>query len=193
MEEEIILEKYWRVTVDNLEEPWHYEDVTVNAETRGEAKSKGLDQMHHLCATKAVNLYEDPDIYFTDIKVRRDKSRDVVEYKGERMTRNRMSELLWIDSRDLEAKKLVDNNPNKMFLVWAGCYNSYWGGNHSGYASDIIFAGKYSGEEAYKIVSGSSKSRDEHVRLLPENFNDTINKEIDEHKKKIERLETCKI
>lgn len=186
---EVILSKAWKITVDDLKEPWYYDDVTVVAETRGEAKTKGLNEMFHLCAEKL----DGTDVCFTDIKARRYKLDDIIEYRGEKMTRSRMSELLWQEGRDSKAKELIDNNPGKLFIVWAGVYNSYWGSNHSGYSSDILFAGKYTGEEAYKIVRGSSKGRDEHVRLLPDDFNYRIDKEINQYKEKIERLESIKI
>lgn len=166
------IQKAFKLSVKNLviDEPWHYEDIVVYADSHGEAKVKGFSEFEY----GEVQDYSQKnykgeylrDITFLDIRARRIKKLDKVLYKDRWETRERISQLEWQDKRDEEAKVLWENNPDGIAVVWAGCYNSYWGANHSGYWSTLEGAGKYSMEEAYKIVKGSCYSRQEKVILL---------------------------
>lgn len=193
MKEQIIKTAY-KISAKDLEEPWHYDDVIIYAETRGEAKSKGLQEMYNLGASKTrdyLDKYKDTDLTYTDISARRVKDQDVILFEGKEMKRNRVKEHVWCKERDAKALKLWQDNPDSLAVVYAGCYRQYWGANHSGYASDIVWAGRYTTEEAYKIVSGSSYDRQETVSLIDvEKWNENINEQVETLQKQIDRLKT---
>lgn len=182
------IQKAYKLSVKDMiiDEPWHYTDIVVYAESHGEAKAKGISGWHFEGAQ--VEDYSQKnykgeylrDITFLDIRARRIKKEDKIFYKDEWRTRERVSQLEWQDKRDEEAKQLWLDNPNETAVVYAGCYNQYWGANHAGYCSDITYAGKYSTEEAYNIVKGSCYSRQEKAILLDkEKYNKEIQQKID--------------
>lgn len=189
---EQIIKKAWKISVKDLSEPWYFEDVYVNCETRGEARSKGLTEMRNLGATKLVDY--DTEVYYTDIIAHRVKEYDTILFEDKEMKRHQIEEHIWCKERDQKALDLTVSNPNDLAVVWAGCYRGYWGANRSGYSDDIIFAGKYSIQEAYDIVIGSDYGRQETVRLLNvAEFNANINTEVIKLQKQIDRLRTYKI
>lgn len=194
---EQIISKAWKISAKDLNEPWHYNDVIVIAENRGEARSKGLQEMCNLGAEKQkdyLDKYADTDLAYTDIIAHRYKDYDLILFEGEEIKRNRLESKLWIRERDQKALQLTITNPNDLAVVWAGCYSAYWGANRSGYSDDIIFSGKYSTQEAYEIVRGSDHGRQETVKLLNvEEFNTKINTEVEKLQNQIDRLTTYKI
>lgn len=166
------IRKAFKLTVNNLivDEPWHYENIIVYANTHGEAKTKGiyefqLGQVEDYTQKNYKGEYL-RDIVFTDVRARREKSEDQFFYKDRWRTRKDLQELEWQDKRDEEAKQLWIDNPDGIAVVYNGSYNTYWGANHAGYWSKIEDAGKYSTKEAYDIVRGSSFDRQETVILL---------------------------
>jgi len=191
MKEEVI-KKAWKISVKDLSEPWYFEDVYVNCETRGEARSKGLQEMLNLGAEK---LYKDDgEIVYTDIIAHRSKDYDTILFEGKEMKRHAIEKHIWCRERDQKALDLTVSNPNDLAVVWAGCYRGYWGANRSGYSDDIIFAGKYDVKEAYDIVKGSEYGRQETVRLLNiEEFNTNIDTEVEKLQKQMDRLLTYKV
>jgi len=191
---EQLIKKAWKISVKYLSEPWYFEDVYVNCETRGEARSKGLTEMINLGASKIVGYLEDNDIYYTDIIAHRVKDYDTILFEGKEMKRHAIEKHIWCKERDQKALDLTISNPNDLAVVWAGCYRGYWGANRSGYSDDIIFAGKYDVKEAYEIVRGSDYGRQETVRLLNvEEFNTNIDTEVAKLQKQMDRLTTYKI
>jgi len=194
MKEEII-KKAWKISVKNLEEPWHYNDVIISAETRGQARSEGLTEMRNLGATKLVDYkYDDTEVYYTDIIAHRAKEYDTILFEGKEMKRHAIEKHIWCRERDQKALDLTVSNPNDLAVVWAGCYRGYWGSGRSGYSDDIIFAGKYDVKEAYEIVRGSDYGRQETVRLLNvEEFNANIDTEVEKLQKQMDRLRTYKV
>lgn len=192
---EQIIKKSWRISIKDLSEPWYFEDVYVNCETRGEARSKGLTEMFNLGAEKIKeSRYDSSDIAYTDIIAHRAKDYDTILFEGKEMKRQAIEKYTWCKERDQKALDLTVSNPNDLAVVWAGCYRGYWGANRSGYSDDIIFAGKYSTKEAYEIVKGSEYARQETVKLLNvEEFNANINTEVIELQQKIDRLRTYKV
>lgn len=184
-----LIKKAWRVTAKNIIEPRYYEDIIVLVDTIGEAKSKGYIEM---TTNYNIQVYEDGDergIKFTDVVAYRNKGRDKIEYNGKIIPRENIVKEQWIEKRDAYAEDLLETNPDNIALVWNGAYRQYWGDNHSGYSSNIIFAGHYTVAEAYKIVKGSDHSRQEEVRLLDvEDLNSKINAEIERLQEDIDRL-----
>lgn len=189
---EQIIKKAWKISIKDLSEPWYFEDVYVNCETRGEARSKGLQEMYNLGAEK---LYKDDgEITYTDIIAHRAKDYDIILFEGKEMKRHQIEKHIWCKERDQKALDLTISNPHDLAVVWAGCYRGYWGSGRCGYSDDIIFAGKYSTLEAYEIVRGSDYGRQETVRLLNvAEFNTNIDTEVEKLQKQIDRLVTYKI
>nr|DAI89626.1 MAG TPA: hypothetical protein [Caudoviricetes sp.] len=192
---EQIIKKAWKISIKDLSEPWYFEEVYVNCETRGEARSKGLTEMRNLGAEKLKeSRYDSSEINYTDIIAHRVKDYDIILFEGEEMKRHAIEKHIWCKERDQKALDLTVSNPNDLAVVWAGCYGSYWGANQSGYSDDIIFAGKYKTLEAYEIVRGSDYGRQETARLLNvEEFNSNIDNEVEKLQKQIDRLITYKI
>ena len=166
------IQKAFKLTVKNLvvDEPWHYYDIIVYAKTHGEAKIRGIYEFE--CGQvedytqrnyKGEHLR---DITFLDVRARRVKRLDKTFYKERWRTQEELQQLEWQDKRDEEAKQIWLDNPDGIAVVYAGCYNSYWGANNAGYWSKIEDAGKYSTKEAYEIVRGSSFDRQETVILI---------------------------
>jgi hypothetical protein len=192
---ETILKKAWKITAKDLFEPWYYDEIIVLAETRGEARSKGLSELIYQGATiDAIHKYQDNEIKYIDVIATRDKYSDVILYEGKELRRRDLKSYLWCKERDESARLLTISNPQDLAVVYAGCYGQYWGANHSGYSSNISFAGKYTTEEAYKIVRGSSYDRQEAVRLLDiKQFNSEIDLKISAKETEIERLKTYRL
>jgi len=192
---EQIIKKAWKISVKDLSEPWYFEDVYVNCETRGEARSKGLAEMRNLDAEKLKeSRYDDTEIVYTDIIAHRAKEYDTILFEDKEMKRHQIEKHIWCKERDQKALDLTVSNPNDLAVVWAGCYRGYWGANRSGYSDDIIFSGKYTTLEAYEIVRGSDYGRQETVRLLNvAEFNANIDNEVEKLQKQMDRLLTYKV
>lgn len=190
-----LLEKAWHIRVKDLSEPWYYEDIYVKAENRGQARSKGLSKMLTEGAEKYVSSrYEDSEIKFTDIIASRAKDLDTILFEDKKMNRRDVEEHIWCKERDEKALKFTETNPDDLFVVYAGCYGSYWGSNRSGYSDSIVFAGKYTAQEAYSIVQGSSYSRKEEMRLLnKKQFNKDLDEQIQSKQKEIDRLNSYRL
>lgn len=117
---------------------------------------------------------------FTDIKAIRIKEEDKVSHDGCLLSRKQVKEKEWIKERDNNILNLIKTNPDSMVVIWARCYGQYWGANRSGYATDIKYAGKYTPQEAYDIISGNDYSRQEVVKLLDiVEYNEKIDKEVE--------------
>ena len=192
---ETLLKKAWKISGKNLNEPWYYDDIIVLADTRGEARSKGLSELIYQGATKDVNRkYDDDTITYTDVIATRHKASDRLLFEDKEIMRRDLEGYLWCKERDENARLLTVSNPNDLVVVYAGCYGQYWGANRSGYSSAITFAGKYTTAEAYNIVKGSSYDRKETVSLLDiEQFNAELDLQISAKEKEIERLKTYKL
>lgn len=172
--------KAYKLIVEDLSEPWHWNDVIVYAETAGEAKSKGLKEFDNAEKRDIFECNGWREVKYTDIKAIRQKELDKATYGGDLLTKAEIREKEWMKERDAKALELVEKYPDSLAVVWAGCYSSYWGENRSGYASNIEFAGKYPTKEAYDIVRGSDYTRRETVILLDvESYNLDIKKKID--------------
>lgn len=190
-----LLEKAWHIRVKDLSEPWNYEDIYVTAENRGQARSKGLSEMLQQGAEKLKTYkYEDNEIKYTDIIAHRSKDYDTILFEDKKMSHRDVQQYLWCKERDDKALKFTETNPDDLFVVWNGSYGSYWGANHSGYSSSIVFAGKYTAKEAYNIVRGSSYGRKEEVRLLDKKqFNKDLDAQIEAKQKEIDRLNNYRL
>ena len=182
-------QKAFKLELKNMvaDEPWNYDDIIVYADSHGEAKSKGLYkfegcEVEDYSQTNYKGEFK-RDYTFMDIRARRVKKLDKILYKDRWETRERVIQLEWQDKRDEEARLIWKQNPDGVAIVWAGCYNSYWGANHAGYRTKIEDAGKYSTEEAYKIVKDSDYSRQEKVILLDK---EKYNKELEQKIKQLE-------
>ena len=172
-------QKAYKLVVDNLllDEPWYYEEPIVYAKSAGEAKSKGISHFYDYQVEDIHDYgkYNNRDIVFTDIKARRLKRLDKTLYKDRWRTQKEIQQLEWQDKRDEEAKQLWINNPDGIAVVYNSSYGIYWGANRAGYWSKIEDAGKYSTEEAYDIVRGSSYERQETVILIDkEKYNEEL-------------------
>lgn len=198
--------KAWKISCpDIVDEPWHYDDIIVYAETRGKAKAYAWKNNSGWLRDAQVpddkfipwrdrTHYSDRrNIEYTDLRVNRVKKLDKIEYNGKIVTKFEASSLEWCEKRDAYAKYLAEEFPDKTVVVWNGSYNSYWGGNRCGYSSNIINAGLYSTKEGYDIVRGSDYSRQEEVRLMSkEDINAEIDKMINVLQKEIDDLDKKK-
>ena len=192
---ETLIKKAWGISAKELSEPWYFDDIVVLADTRGEARSKGLSELIYQGATKEVDRrYDDNEIKYTDVKATRYKESDIILFEDKEIRRRDLSNYIWCKERDENARLLTISNPDDLAVVFAGCYSQYWGANHSGYSSSIVFAGKYSTKEAYNIVKGSSYDRQETVILLDaKQFNAELDLQISAKETEIERLKTYKL
>jgi len=179
--------KAYKLTANIENEPWHWSEIIVYANSAGEAKSKGLNQFEgaEVFDYRAHDCQR--DVKYTDLKARRIPEFDKADYGGAMLTKSEIREREWCEKRDLNAFNFTVSNPSDLFLVWAGVYGCYWGANRSGYTSNIELAGKYSAQEAYEIVRGSDYSRQENVVLLSVA---EYNKNIDD---KIKKLKECRL
>lgn len=158
--------KAYKLTADIADEPWHWDDVIVYAETRGEAKSKGLKEFSEAEIKDYTSYFNYRDVQFTDIRAKRVPEYDKVFFDGKYRTIHEVKALEWQTKRDKEAFNLTVSNPNDFAVIFAGCYGAYWGANKSGYTSSLEKARRYTTKEAYDIVRGSDYRRQETVILL---------------------------
>lgn len=188
------MEKAYNVFVKNIiNEPWHYNDLIVYAETRNQARSKAMSKSLFESAQieDSSDYFNVRDVEYKDICATRNKNLDKVEYNGKTVSKSELGEIKWCEERTTYAKSLVDNFPEKTAVVYNASYGSYWAANHSGYASDIIFAGLYSTQEAYEIVKNSSYDRQETVKLYSkEDKSEVIDLEVEKLQREIDRLDT---
>lgn len=172
--------KAYKLIVEDLSEPWHWDDVIVYADTAGEAKSKGLSEFSGAEVRDIFEINNWRDVKYTDIKAFRLKEMDKVMHNGNLITKTELDQAKWQEERDSKALEFTKTHPNSLFVIWAGCYCQYWGANRSGYATDIKYAGKYTPQEAYDIISGNDYSRQEVVKLLDiVEYNEKIDKEVE--------------
>lgn len=187
-----IIKKAYQVWAKDLSEPYYYNEIVGYGNTPGEAKSDAWNNSELKYADK---LYGGGDVTFLDLKVKRFKEEDIVEYETEgqirEIQRYQIEKLEWMKNRDEDSLRLVTENPDSLFLVYNGSYGTYWGSNHCGYTSKRYLAGRYSGEEAYKIVKGSSFERKETLELFDAaKINLEITEKVDKLLKEQSQLET---
>lgn len=195
------MEKAWNVFVKNIvNEPWHYNELIVYAETRNQARSLAMNQRLFESAQLEVNIYSSyhfekyRDVEYKDVCATRNKDLDKVEYNGKIVSKNELEKIKWCEERTAYAKSLADDFSDKTAVVYNASYGSYWGANHSGYADDIIFEGLYSTKEAYEIVKSSSYNRQETVKLYSkEDKSQVIDLKVEKLQKEIDRLNTYRL
>jgi hypothetical protein len=194
-----IVRKGWVISAKDIDEAYVYEKIYVHATTRDKAKALGFKEMQYLniyveSKEKEWNSSGTRDVEYTDVIARRCKEEDTYLYDCQEKTKKEIERLEWSKNRDSNAQKLSEEFPDKLAIVYNGSYGQYWGANRSGYSSSIVFAGKYSTEEAYDIVKGSCYSRQETVKLLDIlQYNSDIDKEVEKLHKEIDRLISKKI
>lgn len=154
-----IVEKAWMMNLDKIEEGYLYSECIKYAETKGKAKSK------FLYSFDGIPEHED-ELTFLNMPVLRCKESDKVLFDDEIIYRYQVEKRIWCKNRDEKSIKLVKENPNSLFFIKAGCYNSYWGPNRAGYMSCYYKRGRYAGKEALNIVLGSSFERKETLELF---------------------------
>jgi len=171
------IKKAFKLTVKNMvaDEPWHYDDIIIYAESHGEAKAKGVYEFDSVKVEDHTSRNFERYVTFLDVRARRVKRLDKTFYKDRWRTQEELQQLEWEDRRDEEAKQLWIDNPDGIAVVYNANYGTYWGANKAGYWSKIEDAGKYSTEEAYDIVRGSSYDRQETVILIDkEKYNEEL-------------------
>lgn len=184
------MNKAWQITVDDLSEPWYYDDIIVYAETGDKAKAIAWKENINYIRDAEFLMYT-REVRYTDLRAHRVKELDKVEWEGKLVTKERFKELSWMKDRDESAKKLWKENPEATAVVMKG--SDYWGHNRCGYSSTLKHAGLYSTEEAYYIVKGSDYHRQETVRLCSrEEINNYIESEIEKLRNQIKELESYK-
>ena len=188
MKDKTQIRKAYKLTVKGIvDEPWHYDDIIVYADSHGQAKSRGIYEFDSVYVQDYKEYDNQRHIIFTDITARRIKRLDKILYNEKWITQYELEHIHWKSKRDEEARQIWQDNTDGIAVVFAGCYGTYWGANHSGYCSKIEDAGKYTTEEAYRIVKGSSYDRQETVILLnKEKYNNDLTN-------KIERLLNCRV
>lgn len=194
-----IIKKAWKIKVDDLDEPWHFDDIIEHGETAEKARyalmKSSIRYDMQIIESGAYGLSKTMrDVEYKDVKARRCKARDIVLYNGEEIRRDDIEKVKWVEERDKHAYSVVADTPNAICVVYAGCYNSYWGANRCGYTGSIEHAGKYTAQEARKIVIGSDYSRQETVQVIDvEKYNNDIDTKIVELQNQIEKLKGFKL
>lgn len=184
------MNKAWQITVDDLSEPWYYQDIIVYAETGDKAKSIAWKENRSGICDAELSMYT-REVRYTDLRAHRVKELDKIEWEGKQVTKERFKELTWMKERDEDSEKLWKENPEATAVVMKG--SSYWGHNRCGYSSTLKNAGLYSTQEAYGIVRGSDYNRQETMRLCSkEEINNYIESEIEKLRNQIKELEIYK-
>lgn len=172
-----VIKKAWRINPRNLREPWFADTDRVYYGTRGQAKQLALVD-HDSMITD-----DDEDLTYLNIKVSRNPEYDMVRFRESIVSKKEVSNIMKVEERNEKLAKLLKDNPNGKAFVYNGTYNSYWGWNHCGYATNKFKAGIYDLKEAVRIVRGSSLDRRESVILInPEEHNAEVLKKINELK-----------
>lgn len=154
----VIVDKAYELTA-NFDEPWFYEPVTGYGSTPGKAINSQLGEF------VPYTLANGEDCMYKDVRAIRDPRLDKVIFEGKEMTRNRAVDQLWLNKRDEDNEKVLQENPDGYAYVYAGCYSCWWSDNHAGYSSSKLHAGLYPIKEAIKIVTGSSRDRQESIEV----------------------------
>lgn len=182
-----IVEKAYQCYADIEEAEYYFSDggPIETGKTKGEVKNKAFISYFESNRMK----YTGEDVQYKDIKARRVPDYDIVIYNGKNMSRKSAENNIKEKERDENIKKLRDENPGALAVVWNGSYGTYWGDNRCGYNSSLCKAGIYSIEEAANIVIGSSIDRDEKVIIVTNNdINSSVDEEIQALEKKISYL-----
>jgi len=138
-----IIQKAYELNLDKIYESYHYSEVVVFAETRGQAKQKINREID--IEDYKLDFIED-EMTFLNMPVRRAKQYDKVIYKGEEMRRNQVEYKLRIEKENNRIENfLSDPNITHCYIMKRGSYYSW---NYSGYVSYSTHAGVYSKEEA---------------------------------------------
>tara|TARA_R110002012_G_scaffold39416_1_gene109042 strand:- start:59 stop:646 length:588 start_codon:yes stop_codon:yes gene_type:complete len=188
-----ITQKAYKLTAD-MKDPCFYDDIIGYGSTRGEAINSELYRFQE-GELDNYDPFKSSEPQYTDIRARRHKLSDKVLFEGKEMYRYRAEDKIWGKNRDEEAKKLMEDNPKAYAYVRAGCYGSYWGSNRCGYSNTKLHAGLYTIQEAYEIVRGSSKERDETIvittkRAHNKSIRDEIKRRGEIHQRDIEHLKS---
>lgn len=195
-----IIKKAYKIKVEDLDEPWHFDDIIEYAETANEARYALMKSNIHydMQIIEGRNYMtgrnDKRDVEYKDVKARRCNAYDIILYKGKEVKRYEIGEIDWVEERDNYAYRIVADDPDAICVVRAGCYNQWWGKNHCGYTNYIERAGKYTTQEACKIVIGSDYSRQEVVQVIDESkYNNDIDLKISDLKDEIEELKSLKL
>ena len=152
-----IIKKAYRVWVHSHigEYPvFRVEDITpIYAKNPGEAKS-------HLCIEYGDKNYYGEDATWVDIKCRRAKEHDKIEYNGEEIWRYLLPEIQRRERRVIELNKLPDD---EMYYVqdsrnYVGNSILWWGLGSSGYVTQLKDAQKYTKAEILKDFSNGRET-----------------------------------
>lgn len=128
----------------NLDEPWYYENYNVYYGTKGQAKQLALVDVG--LDAKTISGEE---VTFLNIKVKRSKEQDIVEFEGEYIQRYKI--------KTKKRKKSIEELPIDKFCYvqnsrnYVGDSVLWWAKNGCGYTTDLSKAHKYSGEEIRKF------------------------------------------
>lgn len=199
-EEYPIIKKAWKIKVEDLDEPWHFDDIIEYGETANQARyalmksSIYYDMQIIEGYNYTTHRNNRRDVEYRDVKARRCSAKDVVLYKRKEVKRYEIEQIDWVEERDKYAYSIVADSPDAVCVVRAGCYNQWWGANHAGYTSSIERAGKYTPQEALKIVLDSDYSRQEVVQVIDKDkYNSDINDQIIELENEILKLKGFKL
>jgi hypothetical protein len=157
------------------------EGIIVMGKTAGEAKKNALSEMSDYEMWGSGEY-----VTYTDIRVRRRPSCDIVLFEGEELKVYDVDYEIRKRYRDNFLNDLLKNHPNKGAYIYCGCRGGYWGPNHNGYYSNKNDAGIYSIEEAVRIVKSNDLDRNESIEIV------NVDSEIELLKKKMVELQTFK-
>jgi hypothetical protein len=136
-----IIKKAWSIDTSNLDEPWYYEHYGVIYGSRGEAKYKATNILI-IDNAKTIN---NKDVDFLNVKIKRNKNFDVIDYYGEHIKRFKLKEI--------ERKNKIKLLPkDKYYYVqdnrsYVGNAVLWWAKNGCGYVTDLFKAHKYNWDE----------------------------------------------
>jgi len=138
-----ITQKAYELNLDKIYESYHYSEVVVFAETRGQAKQKISGEID--IENYKLDFLED-EMTFLNMPVRRAKQYDKVIYKGEEIRRNQVEYKLRIEKENSRIEKfLSDPKITHCYIMKRG---SYYAWNYNGYVSYSDYAGVYPKKEA---------------------------------------------
>jgi len=165
-----LLKKAWDVLDPYVWESSRYgrqwdDAETVYAETSGEAK-------------RQCSHYDS----YLDIRCRRNKSHDLVEYEGKENKRGKVLYMIEHNKVEDVRKKALEALPdNELFYVqdsrsYVGNSVLWWGLNNKGYTTELNKAQKYTKEE---VIKQFSSSRDSDVIWVASHVESLIRTHVD--------------
>lgn len=137
-----VIQKGWKLGVNQLEEPWYYDHISCRAENRSKAKSQFM-KLPELDSIK--NKWGD-EVTFLNIPVVRCKEVDLVEFDGNKIVRSKVREELRKRDHQSHLDEILSNpEVTHCHIMKRGLY---YRDNSCGYVESKLGAGVYTKDYA---------------------------------------------